>query len=29
MNKMLAASIRFTPRPIVRRMVHRVQAPGD
>ena len=24
-NKMLAASIRFTPRPVVRRMVHRMQ----
>ena len=29
MNKMFATSIRFTPRPIVRRMVHRMQATGD
>jgi uncharacterized protein len=29
MNKMFATSIRFTPRPIVRRVVHRMQATGD
>lgn len=29
MNKMLAASVRFTPRPIIRRIVHRMQATGD
>jgi short-subunit dehydrogenase len=28
MNKMLAASIRFTPRPVVRRIVHRMQRRG-
>jgi short-subunit dehydrogenase len=29
MNKVFAASIRMTPRPIVRRMVHRMQSAGD
>ena len=28
MNKMFATSIRFTPRPVVRRLVHRMQARG-
>jgi len=28
-NKVMAASVRFTPRPIVRRLVHRMQAAGD
>lgn len=28
-NKVMAASVRFTPRPIVRRLVHRMQATGD
>ncbi len=27
-NKVMAASIRFTPRPVVRRLVHRMQQPG-
>jgi uncharacterized protein len=29
MNKVFASSIRFTPRPIVRRVVHRMQRTGD
>ena len=29
MNKMFATSIRFTPRPIVRRIVHRMQSARD
>jgi short-subunit dehydrogenase len=29
MNKLFAASIRFTPRPVVRRLVHRMQGTGD
>jgi short-subunit dehydrogenase len=29
MNKLLASSIRFTPRPIVRRLVHRMQSTKD
>lgn len=28
-NKIMASSVRFTPRPIVRRLVHRMQAAGD
>lgn len=29
MNKMFATSIRFTPRPVVRRLVHRMQGTGE
>jgi hypothetical protein len=29
MNKMFASSVRVTPRPIVRRIVHRMQSARD